>query len=325
MIDKLIYDVKRFDLRTILLHIRYVLKRSKKNKYDYFISRQRCYKKNTMDEISRYLQEDYERCMGEVLDLKTPKLYTEKIQWLKLYDASEQKARLADKYRVREWIGNQLGEEYLIPLLGAWDNFMDIDFEALPNSFVLKANHGSGMNIIVKSKYDIDFDSMRDEVERWLQIDYTYVSGFEMHYSKIKPVIIAEEYIEQLDGNLYDFKIHCFGGRPVFIQLIGDRNLETHGGYQAFYNTEWEKLDVTFGDYPTYEKIIEKPTSLDEMLRVARVLSKDFCYVRVDLYSLNSHVYFGEMTFTPASGMYPYMSPQDFNIRLGDLIQLPII
>ena len=236
------------------------------------------------------------------LDLENPKSFNEKIQWLKLYDTTSLKTRLADKYMVRDWIKAMIGEQYLVPLLGVWDSFDDINFSILPDHFVLKCNHGSGMNMVVKDKNRLDLKVAKARFDKWMKDDYTFLNGFEMQYKDIPHKIIAEEYIEQMDSNLLDYKIHVFGGEPRIIQVIGDRDLVNHTGKEAFLDLNWQPQDLMYHTYDMYEEIPERPENLDEMLRIAKVLGTDFRYVCVDLYDIDGTILFGEMTFTPASG-----------------------
>ncbi len=262
---------------------------------------------------------------GHFLDLSNPLTFNEKIQWLKIYGDLEFMAKLADKYLAKQYVAENVGEEYLIKLLGVWDQAGDIDFDGLPDQFVLKCNHGCGYNIIVKDKKQIDIDDIKQRLDRWMQEDYGRKGAFEAHYSFIKHKIIAEEYIEQIDGGLYDYKVHCFNGVPRFIQLIGDRNLETHEGRQVVLDTEWNVQEWSFGDYPRYEKRIEPPVCLKELIDIAKILSQNTIYVRVDLYVIDGQIKVGELTFTPAGGYYQYNSDwtSETNHMLGKLIKLP--
>lgn len=205
-----------------------------------------------------------------------------------------------------------------------WDKAADIDFDSLPEKFVLKCNHGSGMNIVVKDKSKLNFPKTRRRLDGWLKVDYAHIGGaFELHYSAIPRKIIAEQFIEEMDGNLHDYKFHCFGGEPKFIQTMGNRNLEKHTGFQMFYDTKWEKMpQLVTTVYPPYENDISRPAVLSQLLEVARCLSEPFCYVRVDLYVIHDKVYFSEMTFTPDSGGMKFASPSADKM-LGDLLELP--
>lgn len=264
------------------------------------------YKEYTGISYDRFLSGWFCDKMGWFIDFDNINCFTEKIQWLKLNDCSKVKRELTDKYRVRSFIESRIGKEYLIPLYGTWECFDDIEWKELPEQFVLKCNNGWGANIIVRDKKQIDLVNTKNMINAWLNMDYGYKYGLELQYKDINPVIIAEEYIEQIDGNLVDYKIHCFDGIPRFIQCIGDRNFSEHTAYQMNYSFDWNELDWIFEDYPKYNHSLEKPNKLMEMYSIAKSLAKGFKYVRVDLYEVNSHIYFGEMTFTPASGVYPY-------------------
>lgn len=255
-------------------------------------------------------------------DLTTPHTFEEKIQWLKIFGDVDKMAMLADKVSVRDWISDQIGVEYLIPIVGGpWNSFGEIDFSDLPDNYVIKANHGSGMNLIVKNN-NIDKKRSKRIIDSWTRTVFG-CNGVEQHYFKIKPIIYAEKYIEE-KGNLYDYKIHCFNGEPKFIQVIGNRDLKKHTAKQKNYDFEWKDIGWVFEDYPAYDSEIARPQSLDKMYEVAKKLSSDFPYVRVDLYEVNGKVYFGEMTFTPAGGFYPYKGTwnREMDEKLGSWIHL---
>ena len=239
---------------------------------------------------------------GENLDLENPRTFNEKIQWIKLYDSTPLKTRLADKYLVREWIREKIGEEYLVPLLGVWNCFDDIDFDSLPDQFALKCNHGSGWNMIVKDKSSFDRNEAKKKFDKWMKTNFAFYAGLELQYNDIRPKIIAEQYLEQIDQNLYDYKISVFHGEPKIIWVIGDRDLEHHKGKKAFFDLNWEVLELMDPSYGNFDVLPQKPVNLDEMLNIAKTLGENFTYVRVDLYNLSGKIVFGEMTFTPASG-----------------------
>ena len=251
-----------------------------------------------------------------------PQTFTEKVQWIKIYGNIEEMTSLADKVAVREWITKQIGEKYLVPIVGGpWDSFEEIDFSLLPDKYVIKANHGSGMNIVVKDN-SLNVKHMRKLVDSWTRAVFGCM-GMERHYLKIKPMIYAEQYLEE-KGNLFDYKIHCFNGEPKFIQVIGDRNLTKHTGKQKNYDFSWNDIGWVFEDYPSYDYELQPPKGLREMYDIAKKLSSDFPYVRVDLYEVGDKIYFGEMTFTPAGGFYPYKGTwnREINEKLGAWIQL---
>ena len=301
----LLREAQKFGLGTLISRIKYKFTRSESSVTEIFQHWDKYYSRLDKAGIEHELNLLYYRNMDQNVDFENPTTFTEKIQWLKLYDATEQKSKLADKYRVREWVKDVAGEQYLVPLLGVWEKFDDIDFDKLPDSFVLKMNHGSGMNIVVKDKSKFDIEEARKKFKAWIVRPFE-AQGFEIHYRNIPKRIIAEAYIEELDGELYDYKFHCFDGKPLFIQCIGNRNLIHHTGNQNNYDLEWNKLDWIFEDYPDFTHEVSKPQRLDEMNEIAKKLSAGFSYVRVDLYDLENRVLFGEMTFTPGNGMYPY-------------------
>jgi len=261
----------------------------------------------------------YKRKFKYALDLKNPQTFSEKLQWLKIFDATPLKTQLADKYLVREWIKEKIGEKYLIPLIGVYDKFDDIDFDTLPDRFVLKCNHGSGYNIIVHNKHNIDWSQTKKQVNEWLCENYA-LKCFEMHYENITPKITIEKYIENKTiGDLYDYKIWCYDGKVKYIQLMSGRHL---GNFcEAFYDKNWNKYSF-ITNHPLAEDL-PKPQNLHEMIKIAETLSQGFSFVRVDLYSTEDQkIYFGEMTFTPASGIFRYIT-KETNIALGKELTLP--
>lgn len=252
---------------------------------------------------------------GRKLDLRDPKTCSEKIQWIKLYDNSEKKTLLADKYQVKKYIEEKLGKDFLIPLLGVWETFDEINFEELPDKFILKTNHGSGMNVIVTNKQEMKYDEIRNKFYRWLATDYSDIS-FELHYKNIKPLIIAEEYIEGLNEKI-DYRFWCFDGEPMYIQCrCSDRK-------SAFYNLRWERCNFWKEIY-TLDEEVQCPERFADMLNAVRILCQGFILVRVDFYCLDDgNIKFGEMTFTPASGIPSKWTPFGDRV-IGDQIHLPI-
>ncbi|MBQ3725761.1 MAG: hypothetical protein II902_01690 [Selenomonadaceae bacterium] len=266
----------------------------------------------------------YRQWMGRELDLDNPKTFTEKINWLKLYDSTPLKARLADKFAVRDYVADKIGDDKLKPLLGAWDSFDEINFDKLPDRFVLKCNHGSGMNIIVKDKNSLDMQQAREKINAWLTVDYG-AGFFELHYSPIKRKIIAEKYFEQLHGGLIDYKFHCFNGEPKVISVIGGRDPIRHTCFQEYHDFDWKDLgDWNFGDYNPFPNPLSKPARLEDMVHFAKILSKNFSYVRVDFYEIEGQIYFGEMTFMPDAGFIPYKRTWTYerDLEIGNMIKL---
>lgn len=261
------------------------------------------------------LQDMYYRMFGHYLNLEHPSTYNEKINWQKLYDKDERKIKLADKYLVREWVAEEIGEKYLTQLYGVWNDANDIDFSLLPERYVFKLNHGAGWNIIVNDSL-VDEDEIRAKLNEWKQLNFAYYS-FEMHYKNIVPKIICEEYLENVKDDLYDYKVFCFHGVPRYIMFLAERH--TTGLKMAFYDTQWKKQPFVY-TYPMYEKEVPKPINLEEMLELSSKLSKGFSHVRVDWYNLpGNKLVFGEMTFSSFSGLCKWI-PEEYNHILGELM-----
>ena len=273
-----------------------------------------------------YLELMFKRRLGYKLDLKNPKTFNEKLQWLKLYDRKPIYTTMVDKYEAKKYVADKIGEQYIIPTLGVWDDPDEIDFDALPNQFVLKCNHNSGLGMcICKDKSKLDIESVKVELRKGLKQNY-YLSGREWPYKNVKRKIIAEKYIENFDlGDLRDYKIHCFAGIPKFIQVIGNRNISAHTGNQMFYTGDWEPAGWSFGDYSPYPNELDEPHQLNKMYEIASSLSMEHSYLRVDLYEINNQIYFGELTFYPGCGLYPYngVYNKETDMMLGALLELP--
>lgn len=324
-LKKIYFNGKKFGLLYTLESILVKLKIKRELSFRAILNRQKYYEKLPKEKYEKELCELYAVIMNEEVNLKNPVLFTEKIQWLILHDNTAHKTELADKYLVRNWIAESVGDKYLIPIIGARDDFDDIDFKELPDKFVLKCNHGSGYNYVIKDKEKLDYIKAKKIFQNWMKTNFAFAGTLELQYADIPRKIIAEEYIEQLDGNLLDYKVHCFMGEPKYIQVIGDRDLVRHTGAQMIYDNMWNEQTWCFADYPKFSRKIDCPLILNEMLEVSRKLSREFVYVRIDFYIIENELKFGEMTFTPASGLYRYdnnvWSHED-NRMLGDLIDL---
>lgn len=268
-----------------------------------------------------YIKRKYKAQTGNTLDLANPKTFNEKLQWLKLYNRNPQYTILVDKYKVREYIAATLGEDYLIPLLGVWDKPEEIDFDALPNQFVLKCNHNSGLGMcICKDKSKLDKQKVIKELRKGLHENF-YLKHREWPYKDVPRKIIAEQFMtEESGGELMDYKIHCFDGKPEFILVCSDRFSES-GLREDFYDTTWNLLDIRRPNCPNSKNGIQKPELLDEMLRLAGILSKDMPFSRIDFYIINSKIYFGEITFFPTSG-YGAFDPESADEWIGNLLTL---
>lgn len=249
-----------------------------------------------------YLKIKYRLIMEKKLDLSNPKTFNEKLQWLKLYDRKQEYTQMVDKYEVRKYISKILGEEYLIPLIGVYDNPKEIDFNALPNKFVIKCTHDSGTAIICKDKNKLDIKSIKRKLKKYLKRKYYYVHR-EWPYKNIKPRIIIEEYIEDsIVGELRDYKIYAFNGKCNYIMLCYDRIKENTKF--IYYDKNWNIQKELSTDGIKYGDSIQniKPKNLDKMFEFASILSKEIPFVRVDFYEANEKLYFGELTFYPSAG-----------------------
>lgn len=262
------------------------------------------------------IKEKYYEVFGRELNWDNPVTYNEKINWEKLNVIDKRRTQLVDKYLVREWVEERIGEKYLTKLWKVWDDVNDIDFEQLPDRFVLKLNNGSGRNIIVKDKSQIDQGEIRRQLEEWKNNNYAFHT-FEMQYRDVVPKIICEEYLEGVAESVYDYNIYCFHGEPVYIWCI--KGSHRPGCQASFYNKEWEKQSFSYG-YPEDPILAPKPEKLDEMLEMSRVLCKEFQHVRVDWYNLpDGRVLFGEMTFSTWSGLMHFV-PEEYDKVFGSLI-----
>jgi len=267
----------------------------------------------------KFIKMEYAAYTGKKLNLSSPKTFNEKIQWLKLYGKLENYTHLVDKYEVRKYISATIGEKYLIPLIGVWNKFDDIDFNKLPEQFVLKCTHDFNSIIICKDKTTFNKRKARNKLEKCLKRNF-YYSGRETQYKNIKPKIIAEKYMVDESGiELKDYKIFCFNGIPRVIQVDFDRFVDHK---RLIFDTEWNYIPVAIA-YPTnHEWIINKPENLGEMLHLAEILSKNYPHVRVDLYSIAGRIYFGELTFTHEAGFAKF-EPEEFAYKMGSWIELP--
>lgn len=317
-----LYELKTLGIREVFWHIVLYLTKSKYAKMQMAVLSEKYLSSMSAEEWEEKLKSTFKCRTGEVLDFRAPQTFNEKIQWLKLYDNQPVKATLADKYRVRKWVQEEIGEEYLIPLLGVWDSPKDVDFDALPEQFAIKANHGSDMILVVRDKSALDIKKTRKLMSQWMKMPFGLLNA-EQHYHAIPRKIIAEEYIEQDDGNLYDYKIHCFNGKPEFIQVVGDRDWKSHSAKTLFYDTDWKLTPYAYGR-PRYENEKPRPAQLEQLLAIAEKLCRRFIYVRVDLYLLdNGDIKFDEMTFHPLSGFGKWFPPEA-NLLMGQKIHLPI-
>lgn len=268
----------------------------------------------------KYITIKYKLEMNQKLNLKEPKTFNEKLQWLKLYDRNPEYTKMVDKYEAKKYVADIIGQEYIISTLGVWDKFEDIEFDKLPKQFVLKPTHTSGNVFICKDKEKINYKQLRKMINKWLKRDY-YLVHREWPYKNIKPKIIAEQYMVDDSGmKLKDYKFFCFNGIAQTILVCSNRN----GSFKNtnFYDINWNLQPFTREKHKNSNEQIKKPKNLDEMITVAEKLSKDIPFVRVDLYEINGKVYFGELTFYPSSGFEGF-EPEEWDKKLGDMLELP--
>lgn len=267
-----------------------------------------------------YLKWNFKNELDYELNLSKPKTYNEKLQWLKLYDKNKKYTQLVDKYEVRKYIKNTIGEEYLNTLLGTWNNFDAINFDELPNKFVLKCTHDSGGLIICKDKNKLDLKAAKKKITKSLKKNY-YYAGREWPYKNVQPRIIAEKYMEDsVTKDLKDYKIFCFNGEAKFIEVVTNAN---HKYFQLnHYDLDWNEVTIKRKKHPRNINGHNKPKKFKKMLELAHTLAKDIPFCRVDLYDVNNEIIFGEITFFPASGFYPFENIED-DLRLGKLLKLP--
>jgi TupA-like ATPgrasp len=264
---------------------------------------------------SRYI---YRRCTGKVLNLKNPKDFNEKLQWLKLYWKDPRIVKCSDKYEVREYVKKSGCEEILNQIYGVYEDTSEINWDNLPNKFVLKCTHGCGFNIICDHKDKLNKDQTFAQFDKWLKIriDKTFA---EIHYSKIKPRIICERYLETDAGFLpLDYKIYCFNGKAGLVSVCSNRAISLIYNY---FDLNWEKMNITKKVFLN-ENLPKKPECFDEMVKYAEILSKPFPFVRVDFYIYKGKPVFGEMTFTPGAGMGLNLNEKGLQY-LGEMLKLP--
>lgn len=259
-----------------------------------------------------YLKLLYKIKTGRTLHLDSPQTYSEKLNWLKIYDRNPLYTKLVDKYEVRDYVKEKIGEEYLFPLLGVWDKFEDIDFDKLPNRFVLKCTHDFGSVVIVNDKANFDKEAAKKTINSELKYNFFY-RGREWAYKNVKPRIIAEENMQTGDTRLVDYKFFCFAGKVKYMFIATGRGTDLRFD---FFDREYNHLPVTNG-VPNADVIPEKPEHYDEMVRIAEKLAEDINNVRVDLYNLDGKIYFSELTFYHNGGMVAF-EPYEIDKMLGD-------
>lgn len=268
------------------------------------------------DEVS--LKKKYKIRFGREIDLVHPKTYTEKLQWLKLFYRDPKIPTCTDKFEVHEYL-KKLGYKHLLnEILGVYENANEIDFDALPNRFVIKTTHGCGWNFISTNKDDLNWKKLKKIMNSWLKLN-VYVFGREWNYEKLKPRIIIEKFIDH--EPLIDYKFMCFNGEPKYLQINNDYKGEH---YVDFYDIEWNKVDFTYKKFKQSNRVVPKPELFEEMKELAKKLSAPFPYVRVDFFNPPDKIIFGELTFFPGSGLLPLVPVRNkYDEELGSHLNLP--
>ena len=255
--------------------------------------------------------------MGYKLDLNNPRTFNEKLQWLKLHDRNPIYTTMVDKYEAKKYVASIIGEKYIIPTLGVWDKFNDIDFDELPDQFVLKCTHDSGKVVICKDKKHFNLKKAKKAINKSLKTNY-YLTGREWPYKNVRRRIIAEQYMEDSSSEeLKDFKLMCFNGKVRCSFVCCDR-FSDEGLKVTFFDRNWEKMPFE-RHYPSSKEVINRPRNYDTMIILAEKLSKDIPFVRVDFYEINNNVYFGELTFFPGSGLEKF-KPFEWDEGIGKWI-----
>lgn len=284
------------------------------------IKKEKRIEKKGYDYMIKYIIKWYKKQTGDLLDLDNPKYLSEKQQWIKIYDQNPLKNTCSDKYEVREYVKKIIGSEYLIPLISINNqNYFfdanDINFDCLPNSFVIACNHGSSMTIVVKNKKSLtkkNIKQIQKKLNRWLKIEPAYINAFDFTYRNIKPCIFITKYLDNGDNDLYDYKFTCFNGKPQFVWVDTGR-FSFHK--RTIFDINFNRLDITINNYD-YDDSIKKPKNYDIMIDLVEKLSRDFKYVRVDLYNVGGTIYFGELTFNSEAGIAK-IYPRDADLLIS--------
>lgn len=267
-----------------------------------------------------YLKLRYKSNFHKNINFDNPKTFNEKLQWLKLYDRNPEYTKMVDKYEAKKYIADIIGEEYIIPTLGVWDKFEDIDFNKLPNQFVLKCTHDSGGVVICKDKSKLNIEKAKKKINKSLKRNY-YYSGREWPYKNVKPRIIAETYMEnEGEEDLNDYKFMCFNGK-VNCSFVCTERRSKEGLKVTFFDLNWTKMPFE-RHYPSSTENIKKPENYELMIKLAEKLAKNIPFVRVDFYEIDGKLYFGELTFFPGSGFEEF-TPEEWDKKLGDMLELP--
>ena len=267
-----------------------------------------------------FLKKMFPKYMGYTLNLDNPQTFSEKLQWMKLYDRKPIYTNIVDKYQAKQFLADKIDSKYIIPNLGVWDNFDEIDFDILPNQFVLKCTHDSGGIVICKDKSTFDKESARRIINRSLKRDY-YLIAREWPYKNVPRRILAEEYIDELGSiDLLDYKMYSFHGEPKLTVVCSNR-FSMGGTRMDYYDLDWNLINISILHYEPSNKHYAKPPHYEEMKMLCKQLSKDFPFLRVDFYDVNNHLYVGELTLYPGAGFIK-IEPSEFDYKMGEWLRL---
>ena len=251
-------------------------------------------------------------------NLKSPKSFNEKLQWLKLYDRNPLYTKMVDKVEAKKYVASIIGKEYIIPTIGVWQSAREIDFDLLPDRFVIKTNHDSKGVIVCKDKSKLDYSETRRFLCEQLRTN-GYWYGREWPYKNVKPRILAEEYLESPDGDLIDYKLMCFNGKVKCTFICTDR-FTGKGLHVTFFDRNWNVMPFE-RSHPSLKNGYPKPKTYDEMVRLAENLSKNMKFARIDFYEVNGKIFFGEITLHPGSGLEAFQ-PIEWDYKLGSWLKL---
>lgn len=275
-----------------------------------------------------YLKIRYKLHTGKILDLEHPRTFNEKLQWIKINDRKPIYNQLVDKYAVRSFIKKEIGEEYLIPMLGVYKKFEDIDFDKLPNQFVLKCNHDSGSVVVCRDKSKFKPEQIKDKLRKPMKLNYYWNNREWAYKNVVKKYIVAEKFLQEKNDTtskgLVDYKFYCFNGEAKFLYI--SQGLEDHTTANiSFFDLKGNKMPFKRMDYNGFDTPPDMPKHFEEMISIANKLAKkiEALFVRVDFYEVGEKVYFSEFTFYPCGGMMP-IEPIEWDKKLGDYLKLPI-
>lgn len=262
----------------------------------------------------------FKHYVGYPLNLDNPKSFNEKLQWLKIHDIHPEYTKMVDKIEAKKYVASIIGDKYIIPTLKVYNSVDEIDWNELPDQYVMKTNHGCGRMIIARDKSKVNVEEAKEMLKKALKRDYCKYNR-EYPYKNVVRRVFVEKYMEDETGELRDFKFFCFGGKPYCLFVASDRSKKDTETKFDFYDMDWNLLPFTNG-HPNSGKKMEKPKSFELMKQLAEKLSAGIPHVRVDFYNINGDIYFGELTFFHWSGTVPF-EPVEWDYKLGEMIQLP--